>query len=340
MGGLTVTPTYGVAKDAKLSAIKIRDLEDVPDPEPRITVPPLLTAALDGANWILNEDYDEETDLAVANFSVSLTTNFTEEEFEAFWGDYPGADYQEYLDSILPFEAAIENMLQAGIVIVAAAGNRGAESYDHRLPQRVSGVITVGASTSDDVIWQNSNWGNHVTLFAPGANVMTTMKGGGDVGPSGTSGAAPHVAGVAATFLQQYPSASPSEITQKILEAATAGKLSDATEGFENEPPPQAVPNKLLFRSLWWYPYHTFAEWEHSDTDVSDNHWFLLDEMPGQLWTNDDFYPWFYRDWDGLWMEYILPDPFLTFHLVTDPENPQNYTPICWDYWMEAAHCY
>lgn len=257
VSGLIVTPTYGVAKDAKLSAVKVSDLkpaQDEPPYEPQINVYPLLTAALDGADWILSTDYDPEGDLAVANFSVIFRTDLTEQEFDARVDGYEGADYQDYLNALEPFEDAIEDMLQAGIVIIAAAGNRGAESFSNWLPHRVDGVISVGGTTSDDIIWHNSNWGTHVTLFAPAADVATTnyttFGHPPEVTVSGTSGAAPHVAAVAATLLQQFPGASPNEVRQKILATATAGKLSDATQGYQSEPPPEALPNLLLFRSL------------------------------------------------------------------------------------------
>ncbi len=89
----------------------------------------------------------------------------------------------------------------------------------------------------------------------------------------------------------------------------------------------------MLFRSLWWYPYHTYDEWDGSDTAVSEDHWFEHNLL-GWMWTNNSFYPWFYHVGDGdleegEWLEFLTPDPFLTFFNY-DKQVIQAYS-----YWME-----
>ncbi len=88
--------------------------------------------------------------------------------------------------------------------------------------------------------------------------------------------------------------------------------------------------NRLLFRSLWWYPYHSFDEWDSSDTAVSGDHWFFQDELGTWMWTNDSYYPWFYHDDDDEWLEFLTADPFLTFW------NDDQQTIQAYSYWEEV----
>ena len=82
----------------------------------------------------------------------------------------------------------------------------------------LNNLISVGASTINDTKSQGSNYGAlSVDLFAPGENIETTLVGGGYGDDSGTSMAAPFVAGVAALILSKYPYMSSSQIKQTLL---------------------------------------------------------------------------------------------------------------------------
>jgi len=107
-------------------------------------------------------------------------------------------------DHIRIFENAIANAYDAGLVLVAAAGNSGTCSggddsiaYPARFPQ----VIAVGATDQSDVRPCWSSTGPALTLAAPGAQIMTTYLDGGYAYAWGTSLTSPHVAGVAALVL-------------------------------------------------------------------------------------------------------------------------------------------
>ena len=92
-------------------------------------------------------------------------------------------------------ELAVAYALSQGCLLVAAAGNTGgAILYPARLP----GVVAVTATESNDLVWSGSSRGPEADLAAPGVNVLGANATGGWYTQTGTSMAAPHVAGVAA----------------------------------------------------------------------------------------------------------------------------------------------
>ncbi len=129
------------------------------------------------------------------------------------------------------FREAVKKVYNAGILQVAAAGNEGgAVNYPAAYPE----VIAVSATDQNDQIASWSSRGPEIDLAAPGVSIYSTYKGSSYKTLSGTSMAAPHVAGVAALILSvpekcDYDTnniCSPSEIKQKLEE--TAEKLGDS----------------------------------------------------------------------------------------------------------------
>ena len=90
---------------------------------------------------------------------------------------------------------------EAGILLVAAAGNTGSYSFGEVLyPARYASVMAVGATSQDDTLHYISAFGPEIELVAPGDSIYSTTAGGYNM-MTGTSQATPHVAGVAALIL-------------------------------------------------------------------------------------------------------------------------------------------
>jgi thermitase len=109
----------------------------------------------------------------------------------------------EYSRPSLALEAAINHAYQEGCIIVAAAGNDN--SSDPSYPAACENVIAVAAIDETSVKAGFSNYGAYIDFCAPGVNILTTSREGSYVSDSGTSFAAPFVAGVIALMVSRYP---------------------------------------------------------------------------------------------------------------------------------------
>ena len=111
------------------------------------------------------------------------------------------------------FEEGINEAVAAGIVVVVAAGNEARKAC-LSTPAFVPSAITVGASDIEDGVAFFSNHGSCVDIFAPGVDIYSAGWLADDqyVFLSGTSMAAPHVAGVAALYLQANPTWTPDQV--------------------------------------------------------------------------------------------------------------------------------
>ena len=118
------------------------------------------------------------------------------------------------LNDISSLRSAIRNF--DGLV-VAAAGNDGANAS--RVPAAFSenNLIVVASTTANDTIASTSDYGNTVHLGAPGENIISTANTGGYISGSGTSFAAPFVAATAALIKSVRPNATAVQIKNYIL---------------------------------------------------------------------------------------------------------------------------
>jgi subtilisin family serine protease len=130
---------------------------------------------------------------------------------------------------------AVDRLVDAGLTVVTAAGNDDRDACRFS-PASAPRAITVGATWSDDSRVQTSNTGACVDLFAPGGAITSAWHTSDtDVFTiTGTSMAAPHVAGAAALYLAGNPGAEPAEVAAAIVAGATPGVVSDAGEGSPN----------------------------------------------------------------------------------------------------------
>ena len=113
-------------------------------------------------------------------------------------------------------QAAVDYATARNVIVVAAAGN-DANSIRH-YPAACDGVIAVGATETDGKLATFSNYGSWIDINAPGVAIATTMRGGGEAYGlnSGTSFAAPLVAGVAVLLRAAAPSASVAALADRL----------------------------------------------------------------------------------------------------------------------------
>jgi hypothetical protein len=169
-------------------------------------------------NWVADQQRANPSISMVANMSVKYTPD-------------------QALD------AAVQGALDAGVVVVAGAGNETTDACNAS-PQRVPGVLTVGALDRADGLLRESNFGPCVDLYAPGQLIHTTARGDSTATVSGTSLSAPHVAGWAAMYLQANPTALPPTVHAAAIAYATTGRIAGL---------PANSYNRILF--TWFQPY-------------------------------------------------------------------------------------
>jgi subtilisin family serine protease len=137
-------------------------------------------------------------------------------------------------------DSAVEQLTKNGIVVVVAAGNEN-ENACNSSPSRSKSAITVGATNKKSEKAQFSNWGNCVSIFAPGTEILSTVpckENECNKVLQGTSMSAPAVAGVVANLLTDNPTFSPDTI-KKLLEKRCT---RDIIKGLD-----KASPNCFLF---------------------------------------------------------------------------------------------
>lgn len=139
-----------------------------------------------------------------------------------------------------PVDTAVANSISSGITYAIAAGNNGIDA-GNTSPARVTTALTVGATDMFDnrasfTASSSSNFGAVIDLFAPG-KLITSAWYDSDTAEqtiSGTSMAAPHVAGVVAQYLQINPTASPATVNAAIVNNATFDVVINPGPGTAN----------------------------------------------------------------------------------------------------------
>jgi subtilisin family serine protease len=203
VAGTVGSTTYGVAKDVTLLGVRVVDCTGTPN----------SSTVIAGIDWTAANAVKP----AVATVSLAVAASST-------------------------VDVAINGLINSGVVTVVSAGNSNANACNYS-PARVANAITVAASTASDGRWINSNYGTCVDIFAPGVNIMSTWIGSPSMtgSISGTSMAAPHVAGVAALYLQGNTTASPATVASAIINSATPNKVVSPGTG---------SPNRLVYSPL------------------------------------------------------------------------------------------
>lgn len=149
-----------------------------------------------------------------------------------------------------PYHRAVCKVVRAGVPVVVAAGN-DRDNASHYVPAAYDEVITVSAfadldgqpgaqagprcGDEDDTFASFSNYGPDVDIAAPGVCILSISSKGGTKTMSGTSMAAPHVAGAAALYKETHPGASAEEVKTWLLTQASRPQ-TDPTYGFTGDP--------------------------------------------------------------------------------------------------------
>ncbi|MER7914566.1 MULTISPECIES: S8 family peptidase [unclassified Streptomyces] len=193
--------TYGVAKKAKVVAVRVLDNNGSGT----------TAGVIAGIDWVTSHHTAGVP--AVANLSL-------------------GGGASTTLDN------AVRRSIADGITYAVAAGNSGANASSSS-PARVTEALTVGATGNNDAKSSWSNYGSVLDLFAPGVSITAGWHTGDSATNtiSGTSMAAPHVAGAAAIYLAGHPSATPAQVATALVNGATPNKVTSPGSG---------SPNRLL----------------------------------------------------------------------------------------------
>ena len=140
-----------------------------------------------------------------------------------------------------PLRLAIQRVVDTGVVVVIAAGNE-AQDVSNVAPAGYDIGLIVSAydaSRGDNGFASFSNFGGAIDVTAPGVSINSTWPGGGYRNLSGTSMAAPHVAGVAAAALAANPDLTPDEVFNLIVSTSEDGFQGQGNrhpEGMANLP--------------------------------------------------------------------------------------------------------
>ncbi|MFJ3928076.1 S8 family serine peptidase [Streptomyces sp. NPDC090022] len=197
VAGTVAGTAHGVAKKAKVVAVRVLDDNGSGTTEQVVA----------GIDWVTQN----HSGPSVANMSLG-----------------GGAD--EALDE------AVRRAIASGVTFSLAAGNESSDAGQGS-PSRVREALTVASSTIDDKQSSFSNFGAVVDLYAPGSDITSAWKDSDTATKtiSGTSMAAPHVAGAAALFLSGQPTATPAQTAAALTSAATTGAVSNPSPGTANK---------------------------------------------------------------------------------------------------------
>ena len=198
---------YGVAKQVKLVAVRVLSCSGSGT----------TAGVIAGIDWVTADHQGRQSDTDPGNDGRSVANMSL------------GGGASTSLDE------AVRTSIGAGVsyAIAAGNGNQGGRQQDacKYSPARVTEAMTIGATTKTDAKTSWSNYGPCVDWFAPGAGITSAWYQSDTQTNtiSGTSMATPHVAGVAALYLQSNPGASPQQVRDALYAATTKGIVTSSS---------------------------------------------------------------------------------------------------------------
>ncbi|KAJ3131252.1 hypothetical protein HK101_004748 [Irineochytrium annulatum] len=183
IGGIT----YGVAKKAKIIAVKVLNAQGSGTNSDVIA----------GIDWVGKNH--KKGDKSVANMSL-------------------GGQASAALD------AALKAAIKAGVMFAVAAGNSAGDSCKLS-PARVPEALTVAASDKTDKYASFSEHGKCVNIIAPGVDITSSWNNGKENTISGTSMATPHACGVLALAAAEHDFETPKELKDYVIAMGTRGAI-------------------------------------------------------------------------------------------------------------------
>ena len=186
---------YGIAKSVRLVAVRVLDCGGSGS----------WSGVIAGMDWVAANHVKP----AVANMSLGGGANTSVDD-------------------------AARRLIASGVATAIAAGNGNfigiAQDACKYSPARVAEAMTIGSTTKTDAKSSFSNYGACVDFFAPGSSITSAWYQSDTQTNtiSGTSMATPHVAGVAALYLQSNPGASPQAVRDALFANTTKGIVTSS----------------------------------------------------------------------------------------------------------------
>ncbi|KAF1950986.1 subtilisin-like serine protease-like protein PR1A [Byssothecium circinans] len=200
VAGTIGSKTYGVAKKTRLFAVKVLNASGSGT----------NSGVIAGINYVAS---DSQTRSGCANgFVANLSL---------------GGGKSTAVNS------AAASTVSAGVFLAVAAGNDGANAANYS-PASEPSAFTVGATDSSDRLASFSNYGSVVDILAPGVSILSTWNNGGTNTISGTSMAAPHIAGLGAYLLGLEGKTTPAALGSRIQSLSTKNRITGVPSGTVN----------------------------------------------------------------------------------------------------------
>lgn len=197
----------GMAPEAKIVSVKILNRYG------EGMIPHIIA----GIRWVLRNRY--QYNINIINISVGTTD---------------GKQFDENSD----FVQTVNELWEAGLVVVASAGNKGPEPYTISAPGNSRKIITVGyySKHSNSSVGPTSLCIKKPDVVTPGHQVQSCsnkyLNGQSYEKKSGTSMATPIVSGSIALLLSKYPDLTPKEVKLRLKNSCTDLQLPHSSQGW------------------------------------------------------------------------------------------------------------